>query len=221
MGISACLALARLQHGNLVYGRSGGNVILLPLGLLLWGYVSGMVVLLGGGEAWRRAALPLALILFVNPVPGFFQFFIDLPLQHAGARAAWIFASWLGTPVSGKPGDLWLYFAPGFGMFVAPACNGLRSAVTMGYLALVVGHLSRLSRPRLITYVTAALLLAFVLNAVRLCILVLLNRVALTVPFLYKAIEQEQSWIDYVMYIPLFFVAAWVLFRFARRLRVE
>lgn len=214
--VTACATVATILSGSdgmpaFGYASAFGLISLLPTGLLLWGYVSGVVILFGGGGAWRRAAFPLALLLFVNPVPGFFTSLVDLPLQHAGAEVARTFAAWVGITVSGKGGDLWLYFAPGYGMFVASACNGLRSAVTMGYLALVAGYLYGLSKPWHLLYATGAVLLAFVLNSMRLCCLVLLNRLALGVPFLYGALEHEASWIDYTLYVPIFFVAAFFL----------
>jgi exosortase J len=190
----------------------------LPVGPLLWAYASGAVILLGGATAWRKAAFPLALLLFVNPVPQFFVEFMDLPLQHFGASVAWAFAGWVGIPVIGEPTELWLYFAPGYGMFIAPECNGLRSAVTLGYVTLVAGYLFRLSWPSHALYVTGGVLFAFVLNAARLCVLVLLNRLALGVPFLYRALEREAEWIDYMLYIPMFLVGALFLLGIPRLL---
>jgi exosortase J len=213
-----CAVVAALPFSGVLLGYAIGSAVVsfLPAGLWLWGYVSGVVILFGGVQAWRKAALPLTLLLFVNPVPSAFTSLVDLPLQHLGARAARNFAGWVGISVSGKGEDLWLYFAPGYGMFIATACNGLRSAVTMGYLALVVGYLYGLSKLWHIAYAISAVLLAFVLNSVRLCCLVLLNRLALGIPFLYRALEREATWIDYIMYVPIFFVVALFLLRVPR-----
>lgn len=212
----ACAAAAMripVSGGGFRFGYSIGSGIInfLPTGLWLWGYVSGVVIVLGGVRAWRRAAFPLALLLFVNPVPVFFTSLVDLPLQHAGAEVARTFATWVGVSVSGKGGALWLYFAPGYGMFIASGCNGLRSAVTMGYLALVAGYLYGLPKLWHLAYAGGAVALAFVLNSMRLCCLVLINRLALGVPFLYQALEHEASWIDYTLYVPIFFIAAFFL----------
>jgi exosortase J len=215
-----CAAVAALPLSSvgllLGYASRSGVVNFFPTGLWLWGYVSGVVILLGGVRAWRKAALPLALLLFVNPVPSAFTNLVDLPLQHLGALAARNFAGWVGISVSGKGEDLWLYFAPGYGMFIASACNGLRSAVTMGYLAVVVGYLYGLPKLWHVAYAIGAVLLAFVLNSARLCCLVLLNRLALGIPFLYQALEHEATWIDYLMYVPIFFVVVFFLLRVPR-----
>ena len=47
----------------------------------------------------------------------------------------------LGQPLS--PDQLRLMFTPDFGMFIAPGCNGIRGAVTMGLIALIAGYIYR------------------------------------------------------------------------------
>ena len=116
---------------------------LLQSGLTVYAYGCGIVLLLGGVGVWRRAAFPLALLLFVNPVPSEFLAQIDLPLQYLCAHTAHTFALAIGVHPEGN--QLRLMFAPGFGMFIAPGCNGVRGAVTMGYLALILGYVYRFS----------------------------------------------------------------------------
>lgn len=175
---------------------------LLPAGPLVALYVSGVVVLFGGRQAWRKAAFPLLLLMFLNPVPGWFATLADLPLQGLAARAARGFAALLSVPVSA--GTLRMMFSPALGMFIAPGCDGLRGAVTMGLLAAVVGHLYRLPWLRWGSYVVGALLLAYVLNLVRLCGVVLYYWCALRIP----AIGAYGTEIDYLIGGTLFVVAA-------------
>src|SRR5699024_6923892 len=111
------------------------HINMLPRGLLICGYASGAVLLFGGTRAWRRAWFPLLLLLAVNPLPGFFNGLVDLPMQYFAAHTARGFAAFMGVPVS--EGTLRMMFTPRLGMFIAPGCDGLRGAVTMGYLALV------------------------------------------------------------------------------------
>nr|WP_296382676.1 exosortase J [Reyranella sp.] len=212
------LGLSRISGRVGYVAQNVGLINFVPSGLLLFLYASGAVVFLWGVAAWRRAAFPIALLLLVNPLP-LVNTMVDLPLQQLGARVAWAFARLLGVPINGDPEDLWLYFAPGFGMFIAPACNGLRSAVTLGCVALVAGYLYRLTIAAHALYIIGNVLFAFVLNGVRLCVLVVLNAVSLHVPFLYRALEREAEWIDYILYIPMFFVAGLFMFGIARRLR--
>jgi exosortase J len=156
-----------------------GFISMPSTGLLLWAYASGAVLLFGGAKAWRSVIFPLALLLFVNPLPQFFPAVIDLHLQYMAAHIARGFAYALGVPVSGA--KLALMFTPRFGMFIAPACNGLRGAVAMGSLALILGNVCRLSVIRHIAYVIGALIVGYALNLARLCGLVLFYWLALRV----------------------------------------
>jgi exosortase J len=176
-----------------IMGRAGGNALqvmaftsrsslsLLPLGLTVFAYGSGVVLLLGGWRVWRKALFPLVLLLLVNPVPAAFAQ-IDLPLQYFCARTAHAFALAIG--VHPDASQLRLMFAPDFGMFIAPGCDGIRGAVTMGYLALILGYVYRFSLRLHIVSVLAAVALGYVFNLLRLCVLVLFYWVALQFPSL-------------------------------------
>lgn len=200
--------LAAMVHDNtfpfLVFSSASGllPIGLLPAGPLICLYVSGVVVLFGGRNAWLKAAFPLLLLAFLNPVPGWFTGLVDLPLQGAAARAARAFAALLHVPVS--EGTLQMMFSPALGMFIAPGCDGLRGAVTMGLLAAVSGHLYRLERLRWALFVGGALLLAYVLNLVRLCCVVIYYWCALRIP----SIGAYGAQVDYAIGGTLFAVAA-------------
>ena len=149
----------------------GGAIInFVPIGFKLLLYVVGAVILFGGTVPLRRALFPISLILLINPCPHFVELLLDLPLQNTGARIARGFASLLGVPLDGDL--LHLMFTPRNGVFIAPGCDGLRGAVTLGFATLVAGHLYRL-RPWIhVGYVLAAILAAYLLNFLRLCVVV-------------------------------------------------
>jgi len=150
---------------------AGAGASLLPFGFVLFVYASGLVLLFGGLRTWRKALFALLLLLLVNPVPFWWSNLVDLPLQAIGARTARGFAEWIGVPLSGEA--LTLMFSPQHGIFIAPGCNGLRSVVTMGLLALVVGHLRALPLARHALFVLIAVVLAYLCNLLRLCAVVL------------------------------------------------
>jgi exosortase J len=185
---------------------------LIPVSVLICVYASGVVVLLGGVPAWRKAAFPLLLLLAANPVPSSFSTLVDLPLQRVAALCARAFAAFLGVQVS--PGTLQMMFAPRLGMFIAPGCDGLRGATTMGLLALVAGHLYRLPRLRWIGYVAAAVGLAYLFNLLRLCGVVIYFWLALRFP----SIGASGTEVDYAIGGTLFFLAAAFLLRMPGRL---
>ena len=204
-----------------VMAREGGNAIqalavtsrgalsLLPLGLTVFAFGSGVVLLLGGTRVWRAALFPLVLLLLVNPVPKAFAV-VDLPLQYFCAHVAHSFALAIG--VRPDTDQLRMMFAPGFGMFIAPGCDGIRGAVTMGYLALVLGYLYRFSLRARVLSVLGAVALGYVFNLVRLCFLVLFYRVALRFP----ALQAHGEGADYLIGGLLFLSAAILFTRMVR-----
>lgn len=186
------------------------NLDLIPAGVLLCAYTSGVVLFFAGTRAWRKAWFPLLLLLFVQPVPGWFDSAVDLPLQYFAAHAARGFAALIGVAVS--QGTLKMMFTPHLGMFIAPGCDGLRGAIAMGYLALVVGYLYRLRWLRWGAYVVLAVALAYLFNFVRLCGVVVYYWFSMRIP----VIAHHATLADYLIGGVLFFFAALFLFSIPR-----
>ena len=177
-----------------------------PLSLVALGYATGIVLLFGGARLFRAALFPIVLICFVKPIPHIFNLWIDLPLQHISALITRGFAHALGQQLTND--QLRLMFTPDFGMFIAPGCNGIRGAVTMGFLALIAGYIYKFRPSIHAIVVVAAVLLGYMFNFVRLCVLVLYYIVALHIPWL----QSRATMGDYVIGACLFFVATILLF---------
>jgi exosortase J len=186
-----------------------------PHSLVMFAYGVGAVLLFGGVRLLRASVFPLVLLLFVNPIPHVFNVYVDLPLQRASAHVARGFAMALGQPLS--PDKLRLMFTPEFGMFIAPGCNGIRGAVTMGLIALVAGYLYRFRWQAHTAVVVGAVALGYVFNFARLCVLVLFYLVALHRPWLQDRAENA----DYLIGAVLFFVAVYLLYAVIQRLGVR
>jgi exosortase J len=182
------------------------TIVLPPLSLVAVAYTAGFVLLFGGVRLLRAAWFPVALMWFVNPVPHFFNRYIDLPLQHASAMVARSFAHALGQALN--PDQLSLMFTPKFGMFIAPGCNGIRGAVTMGFIALIAGYLYRLRARQWALLTLAAVLLGYLFNFIRLCGLVFYYVIALRLPWL----QEHAAMGDYILGACLFFGATLLLF---------
>jgi exosortase J len=182
------------------------SILLPPLSLVAVAYTAGLVLLFGGMRLLRAAWFPVALMWFVNPVPHFFSRYFDLPLQHASAVIARTFAHVLGQPLTRD--QLSLMFTPKFGMFIAPGCNGIRGAVTMGFIALIAGYLYRLRLRRWLLLTAGAVLLGYAFNFVRLCGLVMYYVIALRHPWL----QNHAAMGDYILGACLFFGATVLLF---------
>jgi exosortase J len=188
------------------------SVYIPPHSLVVFAYVSGVVLLFGGTRLYRAALFPILLVWFVNPIPHIFNVMVDLPLQRISAHVARTFAIALGQPLS--PDQLRLMFTPDFGMFIAPGCNGIRGAVTMGFIALIAGYLYRFRWYAHAGVVAGAILLGYVFNFARLCTLVLYYLVALHFPWLQSRAEMG----DYIIGACLFLVAVLLLFYVIGRL---
>jgi len=184
-----------------------------PVSLVVLLYGAGVVLLIGGTRLLRAALFPVLLLWLVNPVPRAFSLWVDLPLQHAAAGVARSLAVHLGQRLT--PDKLQLMFTPDFGMFIAPGCNGVRGSVTMGLIALIAAYVYRF-RWRSMALITAgAVMLGYVFNLLRLCLLIFYYLVAMRFSWLQNKAEQA----DYAIGAGLFLVATMLLFGVIGRLR--
>ena len=210
IGLSYFLSLLHQKMMVLaVFGNASASLI--PLSLPVYVYGSGVVLLFAGSGVWRRAWFPIGLLLLSQPVPILATGLIDIPLQSISAHVARSFA----TAIHFAPTtpQLQLMFSPDFGMFIAPGCDGIRGAIAMGYVALILGYLKRLAWHVWAAFVAGGVLLGYLFNFIRLCALVLYYRVALGHPVLESMAKQA----DYVIGSSLFLVATLLFFWIASR----
>jgi exosortase J len=201
IGAAFFVSILRASAELFVVTTGGALVSLIPLTLPVYLYGSGVVLLFAGTRVWRKAWFPLGLLLLSQPVPVLTSNMIDIPLQEISARVARAFATLIHfAPTTPQ---LRLMFSPDFGMFIAPGCDGIRGAVTLGYLALVLGYLKRVSLRRWAAYVIGGVLLGYLFNFIRLCVLVVYYRIALGHP----ALEGVAKQADYAIGSCLFLVA--------------
>lgn len=208
--VAAAFFFSILHASAELFLTAGGALIsLIPLTLPVYLYGSGIILLFAGTRIWRKAWFPLGLLLLSQPVPVLTSSMIDIPLQNISARVARDFATLIHfAPTTPQ---LRLMFSPDFGMFIAPGCDGIRGAVTLGYLALVLGYLKRVSLRRWAAYVIGGVLLGYLFNFIRLCVLVVYYRIALGHP----ALENVAKQADYAIGSCLFLVAILIFLRLA------
>jgi exosortase J len=204
--------LISLRNVALFWAAGNVRISLIPSVFPIYLYATGVVLLFAGVRVWRRAWFPLLLLLCIQPVPEFLVRVFDLPMQGIAARVARSFAYFLGlSPTNSEL--LRLMFTPAFGMFIAPGCDGMRGAITLGYGALIVGYLKRIPMLKWSACVVGAVALGHLFNLLRLCTLVLYYKVAIGHPELERVAKQA----DYVIGGGLFLVAAllflWILLR--------
>ena len=184
-----------------------------PLPLVAILYALGLVLLFGGVRLLRAAWFPVLFMGAVLPVPQTFSSRIDLPLQHASATVARGFAHLLGERLT--PDNLRLMFTPDFGMFIAPGCNGIRGAVTLGLAAIIVAYVYRFRWYIFLPVVAGAVALGYLFNFLRLCLLVVYYKIVLPYPWL----QDRAKGADYLIGGCLFVLALYLFFAAADRLR--
>lgn len=159
------LALGLLAY---VIGRSQG-LMLFEAGSAL-PVVAGALLLVGGVELLRRFAVPLALLFFVVPLPGFIIEAVTAPLKTAVSIAVAAIAPALGFPV--ERSGVVLAAGP-HQLLVADACSGMHSIFSLLALALVYAQLTPpAGRARLAWLVASVVPIALLANLVRVLFLV-------------------------------------------------
>ena len=213
LAVSAALMFLRDQMLLIVTVNKDWLLQLPPLPLVAVIYAAGMVLLFGGWRLLRAAWFPVLWMWAVIPVPETFSRRVDLPLQHVSATVARAWAHLLGQPLTQD--KLRLMFTPQFGMFIAPGCNGIRGAVTLGLAAVVVSYLYRFRWYVYAPVVVGAVLLGYIFNFLRLCLLVVYYTIALPHPWM----QHHGLIADYIIGGCLFVCALAIFFTAAERLR--
>jgi exosortase len=115
-----------------------GTAMLVGLGML--GALAGCVLALGGIARLRALAFPLAYLLFLVPLPLAWVAPAITALQIVSSELATTLAAALGFPVS-REGNVILL--PEGRLFVAEACSGISSVVTLLPAAVLLAHVRR------------------------------------------------------------------------------
>ncbi len=210
---SAALMFLRDQMLLIVTVNKNWLLQLPPLPLVAVVYAAGMVLLFGGKRLLRAAWFPVLFMWAVIPVPQTFSRMVDLPLQHASATVARAWAHALGQQLTQD--KLRLMFTPEFGMFIAPGCNGIRGAITLGLAAIVVGYVYRFRWYVYAPVVVGAVLLGYLFNFLRLCLLVVYYTIAVPHP----RMQNHGLIADYIIGGCLFVLALGIFFTVANKLR--
>lgn len=125
----AVVALAGLQ---LIAATLGVEFFLARTSFVL--ALAGILLTLGGGVLLRALAFPLALLLFMIPLPAIVFSQITFPLQMIASAFAEHALSLIGIPVLRDGNILEL---PSQRLSVVEACSGIRSLLSLSFLSLV------------------------------------------------------------------------------------
>jgi exosortase len=96
------------------------------------------VILYLGGTRWLKAlGFPLALLLFMIPIPAIIYAALTLRLQGLASQLGEVMISMMGIPVLRAGNTLQL---PSQTLDIAEACSGIRSLLSLGFLSLVYAY---------------------------------------------------------------------------------
>jgi exosortase len=161
------LAVVALAVLGTVWLDHVGILVLSLTPVLLIFTLAGVVLATWGWATLRQVAFPLAFLLFLLPVPPRVMSAIDFPLQALCTRTTVGLANLAGLRLQSAGAQL-QFPDPNLAIIVAPACNGLRSAVSLLAIAAVYAYILKGSRGRRFLLLAAAIPLAYFGNLVRL-----------------------------------------------------
>jgi len=166
------LALLAASLGLYAFATAAGVAELAGLGLV--GAIAGAVLWLRG-PAWLRAlTFPIAFLLFLVPVPESWLAPVVVELRLFVTKAATGLLHAIGVPVA-REGNVLLL--PGGGeLFVADACSGVTSLVTLTPLAVMLAWFTEQRLARRIVLVLAVVPIALGGNLLRVVATVLAAR---------------------------------------------
>jgi exosortase len=146
------LALVLYGTAQLYLATLGAELFLARTAFVIT--IFGVVLTLGGSPVLRKLAFPLFLLFFMAPSPAVLYNRVTFPLQIFASTFAGDGLAWLGVPVLREGNILEL---PQQRLSVVEACSGIRSLLTLAFLAVVYGQFFEKK-----TWVRVALFLATV-----------------------------------------------------------
>ncbi len=129
------LALVIYAGFQLVIGSLGAEIFLTRTAFIL--ALVGTILLLGGTNFLRALAFPIFVLCFMVPLPLFLYTRITFPLQILASRIADHALTLLQIPVLREGNILEL---PMQWLSVVEACSGIRSLLSLTFLAVIYGY---------------------------------------------------------------------------------
>jgi exosortase len=136
--------------------------------------ITGSVLWLGGWRVLKLLAFPIFLLLFMIPIPAIIYNQITLPLQFMASAFAENSLSLMGIPVLREGNILEL---PSQRLSVVEACSGIRSLLSLSFLALVYGYFFEKRHWVRILLLFSTVPIAIVANAARVTITGLVSEI--------------------------------------------
>jgi exosortase len=156
------LGVAALGAALFAVGQLGADLFLTRISFVV--LLAGTAWSLAGRRAAGALAAPLAFLLIAIPLPALVVNEVTLPLQLAASRVAELAISSMTIPVY-RDGNLLVL--PSATLQVAEACSGLRSAVSLGAVGVLLAWASEPTLARRALVVAITLPIAVFMNGLR------------------------------------------------------
>lgn len=151
--ISACMRFASIW---------GGYALLDPLSLLPC--LAGVVLLLGGGKAFRWAWPSIAFLFFMIPLPGAVAGMLKNPLQRVATDVSTFLLQSFGIPAISRGNVIWLSHGK---IGVVEACSGLRMLTLFFAFTIAAALVVRRPLWEKIFVAMSAIVIAIIANVIR------------------------------------------------------
>lgn len=129
------LAIAAFGAVSMVIGTLAAQIFIARTAFLV--SLIGGVLFLEGTRRLRMLAFPLLLLVFLFPIPAIVYAHITLPLQIFASATAEMVLNMIGIPVLRDGNILEL---PHETLSVVEACSGIRSLLSLSFLALIYAY---------------------------------------------------------------------------------
>ena len=171
---------AGIAFGLGVFGCATGWVLYrntIPGYLSVWmlslvGVWVGCFLLVFGIDAARKAAFPLAFLLFMVPLPDILLQYVIWYLQNGSAALTYLIFRLLGVPVYRQG---FTFMLPNLNIEIGQECSGIRSSISLMLTTLMVAQLSLTSKVNKLLLALSVVPIAVFKNAVRIVTLSLLS----------------------------------------------
>jgi exosortase len=131
------LALILAATGQLVVATLGAEFFLARSAFIL--SLGGILLFVGGWPLLKQFLFPIAILVFMIPIPEIIYNQITFPLQMFASQVAERALDLLGVPVYREGNILEL---PSQRLSVVEACSGIRSLLSLSFLSLAYGFFS-------------------------------------------------------------------------------
>jgi exosortase len=166
------LALVFLGAAQSIVATLGVELFLARTALIVT--LTGVIWTVGGAAILKKVAFPLLLLCFMVPIPAIIFSKITFPLQIIASEFANGALTLLGIPVLREGNILEL---PNQKLSVVEACSGIRSLLSLTFLALVYGHFFEKKTWIRLTLFIATVPIAIVANGSRVAITGILSQI--------------------------------------------